>query len=86
MDRGVLAVRLSVRESDPGYDLWVQNFDAGRIPRIFLDGEEQKEVVTADDEAGIVIRAVTDADGHLIFDDEEYLTEEVSGDVLIVWK
>lgn len=78
-------MRLSADSGDPGYETWLSLYLAGNVPRVFLDGVEEVDVVTVDDEPGLIVRAVKNANGNIAWDDNEMLTEEVRGDVLIIW-
>ncbi len=54
-------MRVSVDSNDPGY----ANYRGGGY-RVTLDGKEISHVVTADEEAGEVIRCCTDDSGNLL--------------------
>ena len=56
-------MRISIDPSDPGYKLGPQ-----RLVRVFLDDVEMRYVITADDEAGMVVQYQRDGKGSLIVD------------------
>lgn len=74
-------MRLSMIEGDPGYD--------DRLPDqrvvIFFNGEEMSYVLTADEEAGILVRYKRDANGHYIANPQtgDAVTETLYGGVKI---
>jgi hypothetical protein len=57
-------VRLSADENDPGYAAWMAIPNRFEVT-IFLDGVEQRSVVTADDEDGFVVKSKLDAQGNV---------------------
>ncbi|PBC23475.1 MULTISPECIES: hypothetical protein [unclassified Mesorhizobium] len=64
--------------------------DAGYVPaedrhgvRIFLDGIEIKDVITADEECGYILRARRDSLCLLVAKDGELVTDEMYGQVKI---
>ena len=76
-------MRVSVEKGDPGEAAF------GALPephgvRIFLDGKEVTDAVTADDEIGMVRALRKDADGHLVMDGGEVAIETLHGKVGIV--
>jgi len=77
-------MRYSVREDDAGHHAWQKLRDDGLGPAVFLDGVEVKEVATADDEIGYVLRYVLNSDGLPQIDPSDRSkawTEEVFGRV-----
>lgn len=72
-------MRVSMDESDRGY--------TGRLPgvRVYLDGQEQRGVITADDEEGLVVRLQRNRLGHFVLDEarQEAAREEIRGVVRI---
>lgn len=51
--------------------------------RVFVDGVEQRNVMSYDIDAGRVTRCAQDARGHLIIRDDEVVTEVVTGCVKV---
>lgn len=47
-------MRLSVRKDDPGYPAW-SRIDQKAEVRVYLDGIQVEECITADEEAGYVL-------------------------------
>lgn len=77
-------MRLAANKDDPGY----AHYSAISHKKIdvFLDGVEQKHVEMADEEAGEILRCVTDAEGHIQIDPKNpyrVWTETVRGKVEI---
>lgn len=62
-------MRMSVIKTDSGYENWISAREAGRIPRVLLDGVEQRDVVIADEEAGLVLKNMRDADGNIVLNE-----------------
>jgi hypothetical protein len=77
-------MRLSVLADDPGYLAYGCLGRIGRKVKIKLDGEEMSAVVTADEEQGIVVRYKKDAEGHLLAENDEAVTETLHGTVEII--
>ncbi len=76
--------RFSCRKGDPGYrDYCMARGDRQKV-KIYLNGEEQKEVLTADESEGMVLRLARTPSGNLAHDGENLLEETVYGDVKIV--
>lgn len=73
-------MRLSVDCKDPGYSPWA--FRA----RVFVNGIERNNVVTADEEQRMALCRVIDENGNTVRDafTFEVRTEIISGDVAIV--
>jgi len=57
----VIEMRVSVDTQDPGYSPGL----IGRGVKVFLDGIEQRRVVTADDELGLVVMYDVDEQGQV---------------------
>lgn len=74
-------MRLSSKESDPGYATWCSLL-GGRID-VHLDGIEQKDCLMADEEAGEIIRLQRGDDGELLVIDDCLVEEMVRGSVMI---
>lgn len=72
-------MRRSGDPSDPGY---VDPQQGARI-FVFLDGVELRDVITADDEEGMIVQAKRDDKGLLVFDYEagEVVTQTRHGAV-----
>jgi hypothetical protein len=60
-------MRLSIDPDDPGFDPRAVGCATAEI-RITLDGLEQSGVITADEEAGLIVALLRDKDGRLIHD------------------
>lgn len=74
-------------ENDRGFAPWQEGFRQGKVHVVFLDGVEQKLCSMADEEAGLVRRAVPDDQGRAQIDpskEDEIWIETVSGAVKIV--
>lgn len=57
------------------------------VKRVMLDGVVQRDLCMADDEQGIIERAVRDENGHFRFDSDGWiLRETVRGRVTIVMR
>lgn len=74
-------MRISSNIDDPGYDAWMDN--AGRVIRIFVNGDELQHCITADEEEGYVIRHARDEEGYFILDGDYIRSEIIHGDVQI---
>lgn len=68
-------MRLSVDKEDPGYTGPIRGL------KVFLDGVEQKWVITADEEEGKVLTLVRLPDGNFARDGDELRQEWKSGKV-----
>lgn len=75
-------MRISIDASDRGSDLWSRVRDAGC--HIFLDGKELRDVITADEEDGYILKYKEDDVGNLVSVGNEWQVEELRGDVRIV--
>ena len=73
-------MRVSIYPTDPGF----ANFRGFGRHRVFLNGIEAQDVVTADEELGEVLRLARDEHGSLITDGDELIHEIVRGKVEIV--
>lgn len=77
--------RLSTESGDPGYLAWAETKSDGQTVHVYLDGESQKDAVTADETLGMVKRTRRTAKGNLMIDPvrDEIMMEMVYGDVRI---
>ena len=62
-------MRISCDQGDAGYLIW-RNMKNRTAVKVFVDEVEQRDVVTADDETGIVVVLVRDGDGKLVLTPE----------------
>lgn len=78
-------MRLSVEKDDPGYLAWQKLGNKRRDVRIFVDGAEVKNAITADAEEGFVIVNETGENGQILFDRKsgEIYTKRITGCVEI---
>lgn len=76
-------MRVSIDKADPGYETYLGIHANGRDCKVFLNGEQQRWVVTADDVEGIVTCHDSDTDGNLVIDGDEVATVTRKGDVVI---
>ena len=76
-------MRLSVNRDDAGHSQWIEVQSMGKTADIYLDGIEQNNVVTVDDEAGTVLRYKVGDDGQLVVEGDELICELVMGRVEI---
>lgn len=74
---------LSVDPSDPRYSAVLVREWLGRV-EVQVDGVEQRNVVTYDVPAGLVVRAELDPAGRLVLAGEQVALERVSGNVTVV--
>jgi hypothetical protein len=74
-------VRISVNRDDPGYE----NFVSWQRARVFLDGVERNGVVTADEEARLIVMVARDEAGDVRLNKEgtEVLYETLYGHVRV---
>ena len=78
-------IRVSCEKGDPGERLYAELCGDKRRARVFLDGVEQHEALTADERLGIVRRFAMTSKGNLAFNlstGEAYI-EEVRGVVVV---
>lgn len=77
--------RISTEKGDPGERRYAELSGDGKRVRVFLDGVEQKDAVTADPGLGIVKRAVVTENGNIAINKAtgEIFYETVSGDVRV---
>ncbi len=68
-------MRLSILDHDPDYS------PDAVLYRVYLDGEEIQGVVTADEEKGYVVRYITDEEGNVQLNGDEFDFETVFGEV-----
>ena len=73
-------MRVSADRTDPGYSI-----DCLRVTKVTLNGEEVRDVLTADEEEGFIISLLRDKSGCFIPLDEEagYATTRIEGKVKI---
>jgi hypothetical protein len=74
-----MIMRISLVKGDPGYEHYANVRGAGRDARIYLDGNEQKFCLMADEERGEIIRIAKDQRGAT----ENLRTEKLRGRVTI---
>ncbi len=72
-------MRVSADPQDPGYSPGL----TGRGVKVFLDGVEQHQVVTADDELGLVVMYDVDENGQVKMDGEMVRRINAQGTVRI---
>lgn len=77
-------VRMSCEPDDAGYVPWGMARGDGKIVKVWLDGVEQKQCITADESVGMVKRVLLTPAGNVAVGNDEVLTEVVYGDVRIV--
>jgi hypothetical protein len=78
-------MRLSCDATDPGHKEWLRlGSPAGRT-LVFVDGVQQRRVITADEEAGFVEKFSTNENGHMRVDyaKNEAIRETMRGVVRI---
>lgn len=77
--------RISCRKGDPGEPLYGMVCSDDLKAKVFLDGVEQKEAITADEELGMVIRHRMTPKGRISvnYATKEALEETVYGRVVI---
>ncbi len=78
-------MRLSVEKDEPGYSAWQALGNRRHDVRIFVDGAEVKNAITADTEEGFVVVNETGENGHILFGREsgEIYTKRITGRVEI---
>ena len=81
-------MRVSCSDKDPGYENYWRHRVNGKTPKVFLDGKEVKQCVTADEEEGYVLRNLLNDDGeaYLVAHTKEVARAEERGKVEIVWE
>jgi hypothetical protein len=70
-------MRISADENDPGYEAYAMNPHV----MVFLDGNPQRAVVTADEEQGVLIRYRLDDRGNLVVEGDRLALEVKTGHV-----
>jgi hypothetical protein len=78
-------VRISVNQEDVGYSAFKEIVDTHHID-CFFGGVEQHLVETADEEAGLIVKCVPDAEGRPQIDptnSDQIWMETLTGDVVI---
>lgn len=78
-------VRVSCEENDPGYRAYCMARGDGHKVEVYLDGAHQRAALMADEAKGVVKRVVMTPKGNFAHDGVNVLTEEVTGDVRIVF-
>ncbi|MGO4641708.1 hypothetical protein AB4Z43_25030 [Mesorhizobium sp. 2RAF45] len=73
-------MRISADNDDAGY----VSAERRRGVRIYLDGIDLKDVITADEEDGYILRALRDDLQLLVFENGQLVTEEMRGKVKII--
>lgn len=77
-------MRLSVESSDAGYEEWCRLRDSGKTILVYLDDAEVRDVVTVDDEAGMVkVEQRVGDDFVLDCETESIATDTLHGNVRI---
>jgi hypothetical protein len=74
-------MRLSIVKTDPGYS------EANYNARVFFNGEEAANVLTADDETGEIVEYMLDEDGNLMRNEsgDSILTRQRFGKVRFIF-
>jgi hypothetical protein len=80
---GQYAGRISMKDGDPGRVPLAQLHAAGYIVRVYLDGVEQKYCEAADPAKRWIKRTKVKSDGQPIIWNNEFQSEELTGDVVI---
>jgi hypothetical protein len=70
-------MRISADAHDPGFEAYCRN----RRVVVLLDGDPQRYVVTADEEAGLIVRYRLDEHGRPVSDGERLVKDVVLGRV-----
>ncbi len=73
-------VEITAIPDQPGYDTWSKIQEDFKV-HVFLDGIEQLHCAYANRNKGHVVRAITDDKGAPVRKGEEWLSEDVYGDV-----
>jgi hypothetical protein len=78
-------MRVSIRPGDSGYSLHRHLRSNGKRAIITLNGEHESGAITADSEAGVLVRYKIDDEGEMEFDldREDYVDEVIHGKVEI---
>lgn len=79
-----MIMRISVDEKDAGWLAHERLLSERKHIAILLDGAQQRGVITADEEAGEILRVARDTDGYIIAEGDNAKTEIVRGDVMVV--
>lgn len=77
--------RVSVRRDDPGYVEWRRLGEPFSRVKVFVDGEETKEAITADPELGYVLANKLNDENRAFVDPEtgHVAVHELYGDVKV---
>ena len=74
-------MRISCDADDPGYAEWMKLGETRFEVKVFLDDAEVREVITADEEAGMLVRYRKNDEGRLIVENGIFLRETLYGRV-----
>jgi hypothetical protein len=73
-----MEMRVSIRPQDSGYMNHRHLRANGRRAVVYFNGEHETGAITADDEAGMIVRYIKDTDGEILVDlDRECPMDEV---------
>lgn len=75
--------RYSANKDDPGYNNFVQALHIGVCVQVFLDDKEVRSVVTADEDAGLLVVHLLDEYGQPCTRGGELLLVELHGKVKV---
>jgi hypothetical protein len=78
-------MRISNQQDDPGFAAWLALVEDGRNMglTVSLDGVELSHCLTADTDAGYVLRHRLHDDGRVVVDNGVICTEELRGTVVV---
>ena len=78
-------MQISASPGHPGHDEWLRLRSSNVRVNVFLNGEEIKGAIAADDIAGTIVRVVRNRNGAIVIDEsgEEVATEVLRGRVRI---
>lgn len=74
-------MRISTDRTDAGYANWCMAL--GKTVAVYLNGEQQADVITADEEQGSVVQVLRD-DDKVMYDGDDVRLVTLSGKVRIV--
>lgn len=80
----MISMRVSVDQSDPGFQFYRTLLLCGNRVRVLLDGVEIPGVVTADEDKGEVLAQKFTPQGKAVYQDDCFVYERKRGRVLIV--
>lgn len=72
-------MRISVDRDDPGYAEWESLGETRYSAKVFLDGVEMRGVITADEEAGMVVRYRMKDNGLIVIENGDVVRETLYG-------